>query len=375
MRTLQTIEASSLAIPFKGAFKHASAERRAMQSLWVRLGDSEGLVGYGEGCPREYVTAESMSTAVAFVDRHRAEWMANLGNLPSLRQWVGANQAEIDSHPAAWTAIELALLDLLGKSEKCSIERLLGLPELTGRFKYTAVIGDGPAQQFAAQLQQFIQAGFKTFKIKLAPDMQSNRAKVHALSEAGIAPSAVRADANNLWRDAKACASDLQSLRYPFMALEEPLQAGDFTGLAAVASMLGTRIILDESVARTAQLEQIPPMPGRWIVNCRVSKMGGLVRSRQLLDAAKARGLGIVIGAHVGETSVLTRAGLTLAGAAGAAGAELIAQEGAFGTHLLTRDVANPPLMFGPGGVIDIAQVGLALRPGLGLNIDSAATA
>jgi L-alanine-DL-glutamate epimerase-like enolase superfamily enzyme len=372
MSTLQSVEASSLAIPFKGAFKHASAERHAMQSLWVQLSDSDGLVGFGEGCPREYVTAESMSTAMAFVDRHRAEWMGTFCDLPSLRQWVGANRAEIDSHPAAWTAIELAFLDLLGKSEKCSIERLLGVPELTGRFGYTAVIGDGPVQQFSAQLQQFMKAGFKAFKIKLAPDMQANRAKVHALSEVGITPSAVRADANNLWRDAKACASDLQSLRFPFMALEEPLQAGDFTGLAAVANMLGTRIILDESVARTAQLEHIPPMPGRWIINCRVSKMGGVMRSLQLLDAAKARGLGIIIGAHVGETSVLTRAALTLAGAAGA---ELIAQEGAFGTHLLTRDVANPPLMFGPGGVIDIAQVGLALQPGLGLNIESAAIA
>ena len=84
------------------------------------------------------------------------------------------------------------------------------------------------------------------------------------------------------------------------------------------------------------------------------------------------RNLGIIIGAHVGETSVLTRASLTLARAAGTA---LVAQEGAFGTHLLTRDVADPPLMFGAGGVIDVAQLGLAQRPGLGLNIEGATTA
>jgi L-alanine-DL-glutamate epimerase-like enolase superfamily enzyme len=312
-----------------------------------------------------------MSTALAFVDRHRAEWITNLRDVHSLREWVSANQLEIDAHPAAWTAVELALLDLFGKLNSCSMERLLELPELDGRFHYTAVIGDGPPQQFATQLQQFLKVGFKAFKIKLAPDMQANHVKVRALVEGGITTDAVRADANNLWRDAKSCVTDLELLRFSFTALEEPLQAGDFTGLAAVASALNTRIILDESIARLAQLDRIPPTPGRWIINCRVSKMGGLLRALPLLRSAQSRGLGIIVGAHVGETSVLTRAALTLARAAGSG---LVAHEGAFGTHLLTRDVAEPPLMFGAGGVIDAAETGLAHRPGLGLNIAREAT-
>lgn len=363
---LQSLEASELAIPFKGAFKHASAERYAMQSLWVRARTASGELGFGEGCPREYVTAESISTALAFVDRHRAEWMTSIRDVQSLKDWAHVNRDEIDTHPAAWAAVELAVLDLIGQVQQCSIERLLDLPELEGRFRYTAIIGDGPPQQFAAQLQQFLQAGFKTFKIKLAADRQANHAKVCALVAAGIAPDAVRADANNLWRDARSCVVDLESLGFPFTTLEEPLQPGDFDGLAAVASALSTRIILDESVSRQGQLDEIPPTPGRWIINCRVSKMGGLLRSLQLLQAAQARDLGIIVGAHVGETSVLTRVALTLARAAGAG---LIAQEGAFGTHLLTRDVVDPPLMFGAGGVIDVTQTNLASRHGLGLKI------
>ena len=364
--TLQSLEASELAIPFKGAFKHASAERNAMQSLWVRVRSASGTQGFGEGCPREYVTAESMSTALAFVDRHRAEWIESLGDVQSLIRWVSEHELEIDAHPAAWAAVELALLDLFGKLNDCSVERLLGLPELDGRFRYTAVVGDGPPQQFAAQLQQFLKVGFKTFKIKLSPDMQMNHAKVRALAEAGIAADAVRADANNLWREVKSCVTDLESLPFHFTALEEPLQPGDFSGLVGVAAALNTRIILDESVSRLEQLDQIPSAPDRWIINCRVSKMGGLLRALPLVRSAQSHGFGIIVGAHVGETSVLTRAALTLARAAGAG---LIAQEGAFGTHLLTRDVADPPLMFGVGGVIDTAQVSLANQPGLGLNI------
>ena len=44
----------------------------------------------------------------------------------------------------------------------------------------------------------------------------------------------------------------------------------------------------------------------------------------------------------------------------------LLAQEGAFGTLLLERDVCDPPLMFGAGGVLDTAAYP-ALEPGFGL--------
>lgn len=75
--------------------------------------------------------------------------------------------------------------------------------------------------------------------------------------------------------------------------------------------------------------------------------------------------MGLIVGAHVGETSVLTRAALTVARAARDI---LVAQEGAFGTHLLLRDVVNPPVMFGPGGMLDAAALTLR-RAGFGLPV------
>jgi len=40
-------------------------------------------------------------------------------------------------------------------------------------------------------------------------------------------------------------------------------------------------------------------------------------------------------------------------------------------TYLLNIDVADPPLMFGVGGVIDIDKLGIAGISGLGLDIRS----
>jgi L-alanine-DL-glutamate epimerase-like enolase superfamily enzyme len=363
---LVSLKPSVLSIPFKVAFKHASAERRVTQALWIEARASNGLVGFGEGCPREYVTAESLSSAMMFVEQHRKNWLADLHDVRALGEWVNSHRSDIDANPAAWTAVELALLDLMGKDRQCSVERLLHLPELAGRIRYTAVLGDGSPEQFASQLDRYLKTGFTTFKIKLSGNREVDRAKVKLLTEAGVGGHAVRADANNLWKDADACIADLNSLGYEFFALEEPLQPEDYVGLNHVAQRLNTKIILDESVLREEQLENLSAAPDRWIVNCRVSKMGGLLRCLQVLRSAHARGVGVIVGAHVGETSVLTRAALT---AATAARNFVIAHEGAFGTHLLCNDVADPPLMFGVEGAIDIAAAGLAERPGLGLNV------
>ena len=78
--------------------------------------------------------------------------------------------------------------------------------------------------------------------------------------------------------------------------------------------------------------------------------MGGLLRSLQVVEAARAAGVGLVVGAQVGETSLLTRAALTVAHAGRDV---LVAQEGAFGTFLLTEDICDPPLMFSAGGALD----------------------
>ncbi|MNC84913.1 L-Ala-D/L-Glu epimerase [compost metagenome] len=173
----------------------------------------------------------------------------------------------------------------------------------------------------------------------------------------------MRADANNLWRDADAAVRALQALQFSFCALEEPLSTGDYEGMSRLAAALHTRIILDESLLRAGQLDRLTGPADRWIANVRISKMGGVLRSLKLVRALRDGGFKLIIGAHVGETSVLTRAALTVAHSARDI---LIAQEGAFGTHLLARDVADPPLMFGPRGVLDTAALSSA-APGLGL--------
>ena len=124
-----------------------------------------------------------------------------------------------------------------------------------------------------------------------------------------------------------------------FSFVEEPLPANALAEMRTVSEHTGAPIILDESFLRADQLAALAGDPQRWIINVRVQD-GGLLRSLSLVKAARDSGISIIVGAQVGETSVLTRTGLIVARAAGG---DLLAQEGAFGTHLLETNVALYP--------------------------------
>lgn len=367
MKTEQCIAAidyCELNTPFRHVFRHSSAARDKASALWVKVTDVGGVVGYGEGCPRDYVTGETVPGAIGFVERHRASIAAAVSDLKSLKAWMTQHAEEIDQNPAAWCALELALLDMLSRRAGVPIEEFLGQPRLGQSFSYTAVIGVTSAEQCAAMLAQYQQLGMTDYKIKLSGDLSVDRDNITVLRAAQ--PERVRVDANNLWTDLAVARDYLTNLDYPFFAIEEPFQAGGFDLMEALGAALDTQIILDESALRTDQLDHISAHPERWIVNVRVSKMGGLQRSLDYIGQCRARDIPVIIGAQVGETSLLTRAGLTLANVAREI---LVAQEGAFGTYLLETDPCIPELRFAKNGRLDIAHYDLTNKPGFGLDI------
>ena len=359
---LRALDAAPLTIPFTTRFAHASAARDETAAVVVTARGADGVTGVGEGCPRPYVTGETIDSALAFVASHRASLLA-IDGLDALRRWMSTHAVEIDRHPAAFCAVELAILDRLGRLAGVPIEALLDLPPLSGAFQYSAILGDMDPAAFGRMAARYDALGLDDVKVKLSGDLTRDRAKLAALGP--LAGRRLRVDANNLWTDTATAEAYLRGLDAPLFAVEEPLApAGRLDDLTALADALGVPIVVDESATTVADVADLTATADRWLVNVRVSKMGGVLRTLDVVDTARGAGIGVIVGAQVGETSRLTRAGLTVAHAAGDL---LVAQEGAFGTLLLTRDVCDPPLMFGAGGRLDTADHPRLLAAGLGI--------
>ena len=103
MNRLAALRFHTLHIPFRQRFSHASASRDATSSLWVEALGTDGRTGYGEACPRPYVTGETLDTARGFFAAVRDEVMAEIRDAATLRAWVDENAARINLHPSAWS--------------------------------------------------------------------------------------------------------------------------------------------------------------------------------------------------------------------------------------------------------------------------------
>ena len=346
------------------AFKHASAERSETSSIWAEVETQEGLTGYGESCPRPYVTGESQASAKAFYRDHLEDLRENITSLDSLKNWLAEHRSDIDSNPAAWCALELAMLDALGKSKQQSVEQLLCVDESKIHFAYTAVLGDMDRPAFAALCQRYVHLGFRDFKVKLSGDAEKDNTNLSTLASLCPESHRLRFDANNLWHDVPEVIDYLDKLDSDYFAIEEPLPAEAYDNLLLIHQAIGQKIILDESFVRDEQFAHLKQNASAWIINIRVSKMGGLLRSLNIIEQAKELGIPIIIGAQVGETSLLTRAALVLARQASD---QSMAQEGAVGTYLLSEDCCEPPLMFSEGGILKLENYSLVARSGFGL--------
>ena len=226
------------------------------------------------------------------------------------------------------------------------------------------MLGDSGKLVFAVLLHRYLFRGFRDFKLKLSGDLRRDRAKVRRLRRLG-SKVLVRVDANNLWSAPSECIDHLRGLDCEMTGIEEPLTAGDLDGFLEIANATSTPIVLDESGLRADQIATLPGNSSSWVINCRVSKMGGIQRSLDVVRAARERQIGVIVGAQVGETSILSRAALTVAHAASDV---LVGQEGAFGTHLLRADFTDPVVMFGRDGTLKAGRDIDPVASGLGLS-------
>ncbi len=362
---IKNLTFKNLSIPFKTTFQHASATRLETETVIAIAESDAGHTGYGEGCPRSYVTGETRESCFLFFKENKTE-LKQLCDFHQLQQWVARNRSTVDSNPAAWCSIEMALIDLMAKENGTSIEELLSLPEISGSFEYTAVLGMNSLSAFKKQLLQYQAIGFQHYKLKISGKPEEDQEKIEFLKSSLRDSSRIRLDANNAWSQPEDCIRYLENLDCPVFAIEEPIAQNDFQGHRAVFEKLKLPIILDESFNQLSQFQEIKEAPEHFIINIRVSKMGGILRSLEIIKEARHLDIPVIVGAQVGETSLLTRAALTLCNAFRGT---IIAQEGAFGTHLLAHDITNSPLMFGAAGKLDGSK--LEQKSGFGIHVDT----
>jgi L-Ala-D/L-Glu epimerase len=373
------VELYELDLPFRHAFRHAAAERRRSESLFVRCMTDGGQIGYGETLPRDYVTGEEqhatfdllagqllprvLETGFGSFEEVRAFLASCDGKAPG--EWLRPETAQA----AAWCAVDLALLDTYGRA--FGVELRAGLPDGTShppagtwpdKLRYSLVLsaeGGGRALEALVKARLY---GIRDVKVKV--DRQSV-AGVHLARRFLGRRAHIRVDCNMAWTYDQARAAMVALGREGVESFEQPLAAVDVDGMARLGAATGLAITADESFVDASSLERLIAAGACATFSVRIAKCGGIVaslaRCRRVLEA----GYGLQIGCQVGETSQLSAAQMILVRSLGQ-GVQWI--EGCYGERLLRTDPVRPLLQFRRGGAPPPAPPG----PGFGTNVDLA---
>jgi L-Ala-D/L-Glu epimerase / N-acetyl-D-glutamate racemase len=310
MTRIAAVDVLTAELPFRFSFGHALAERTSSTNVYTCVRLDDGTVGYGEGVPREYVTGETVESALtALCDRLVPEVLgASVDDPPELLARLPLTAPDGAPQTAARCALELGVLDAAGKRLGCSVQRWLGNAPAPV-VEYDAVLPFSSPNKLIALAGLIRALGVKQVKIKVGADLEKELRSLELLRRI-LGPQAdLRVDANCGWSVDETLAAVGRMRAHRISSVEQPLAGDDHEGLRRLTAELPEAIILDESLRTVDEARELAGTKTCDAFNIRVSKCGGLLPSLEIAGIAREHDLFTVVGAQVGESGILSAAG------------------------------------------------------------------
>ena len=96
--------------------------------------------------------------------------------------------------------------------------------------------------------------------------------------------------------------------KYNIYLVEEPLASRDFYQLKSLKEKVNMPIMVDESLVSLSDAIALINLNACSWFNIRISKNGGFLKAKRILDLADQAGVKTQIGAHFGESDILESA-------------------------------------------------------------------
>ena len=306
--------------PLRFEFHSTQTLRANAESIIVRLEFENGILGHGESAPRIYVTGEDCST-VPFVIRtcfssilfcHEIKTIDNVENV--LDQLENAcHKSNISHYNSALGAIDNALLDALARFQELPVANFLG-SVVRKRAPYSISIPLLPlkaTRELFFQLPELLQV--KYVKVLVGKVETENVERVGLVRSLFGEDVNIRVENNGKWTFQQAIANLDRLKKLNITAVEQPLGKDDIEGLSRLKKATGIPIIVDESMCSLSDAKRLIEKEACDILNIKISKCGGLLRSRRIAEFAQSHNIPCQLGAHVGETEILSNAGRSFA--------------------------------------------------------------
>jgi O-succinylbenzoate synthase len=264
----------------------------------------------------------------------------------------------VRGHQMAKAGLEMALWDLLGKSQGRSLRDMLGGKRHKVDVGVSVGLQDSPAT-LVKVVSGYLEQGYRRIKIKIKPgrDVGDTLAVRKAFPDLRL-----QVDANSayLLENARAL---LPLDEFNLLLIEQPLSEDDLWDHSQLQKQFKTPICLDESIISARHARQALEMGACKVINIKAGRVGGLNEGCLIHELCYRQGIPVWCGGML-ETGVGRASNLALASLPGfSLPGDISATE-----RYYFEDITDQTFTLNPDSTIDVPDA-----PGLGVTINQAA--
>jgi L-alanine-DL-glutamate epimerase-like enolase superfamily enzyme len=295
---ISSVTLSSVTLPLPTGISDAkvlTGRQRPMTEvafLFAEIRTEAGLEGIGfsyskrAGGPAQFAHAREVAPDLIGEDP------SDIGRLWTKLVWAGASVGRSGAATQALAAVDVALWDLKAKRAGLPLAKLLGAHRDSVRcYNTSGGFLHEPIEQVLDNATRTLESGVGGIKIKVGqPDSAEDLRRVRAVREhIGDAPLMV--DANQQWDRPTATRVGRALEEFGLVWIEEPLDAYDAEGHAALARSLDTAIATGEMLTSVAEHAELIRHGAVDILQPDAPRIGGITQFLKLAALAEHRNL------------------------------------------------------------------------------------
>ncbi|MFO0925178.1 MAG: cis-3-hydroxy-L-proline dehydratase [Pirellulales bacterium] len=275
----------------EGSYKWSGGKSVSVfDSTIIGVETDSGLIGYGEVCPLGPFYLPAYAEGVRAGLKELAPHV--LGMDPrELSKLNHRMDAALKGHPYVKTGIDIACWDILGKSTGMPVCELLG-----GRFgtsiRLYRAISQTPPDVMAANVAGYRAEGYTRFQLKVGGDPDQDIERIRQARSVLSPSDRLVADANTGWTQHEAMRV-VRAVRDLDVYIEQPCLT--YEECLAVRRNTDHPFVLDENIDGLDVLLRAKSDLAMDVVNLKISKLGGLTKTRQVRDLCVSMGIAMTL--------------------------------------------------------------------------------
>ena len=297
--TIRWVRLSSIALPLHQPISDAkvfTGRQRPMTEvvlLFAEIGTSAGLEGIGfsyskrAGGPAQYAHAREVVNDLLGEDPN------DIPRLYDKLLWAGASVGRSGVAVQAIAAIDIALWDLKARRAGLPLAKLLGAHRDAVRtYNTSGGFLHADIAEVKENASRALEAGIGGIKLKVGlPDEHTDLLRVRTMREYLGESTPLMVDANQQWDRVRALRMGRRLEELDLTWIEEPLDAYDADGHAALTQALDTPIATGEMLSSVAEHRTLIENRACDILQPDAPRVGGITPFLQLATLADVGGL------------------------------------------------------------------------------------